>query len=196
MNLAELRTRVDRRSGEAIDAAGLTDFINEALAELSGMRDWSWLAAPDWQFSTVEDQATYGLPWGFTKARFVLIDGNESPQRDVRDMLDALSVWPYAWAIEGRNLLIAPTPQSAMTVRVAYLRTEWTLEHDHDEPLLPEQYQPALVSYACAQVLERSENARSQLHRADFERRVRRMMRADRRAGGPIAARARSDAAF
>ena len=61
MNLGQLRTAVDRRTGIAIDTTTQTEWINFVLDEIAMSDNWWWLDKST-TISVTAGTATYALP--------------------------------------------------------------------------------------------------------------------------------------
>lgn len=190
MNLAALRTAVDRRTGVSYDPAATTEVLNEALQRVSTEHHWPWLQTA-WRPALIAGQAAYTPPYGTTSVRSVAINGHEINRAHIAT-IDGDVSWS-GWAFEGEQLVISPTPGGGETVVVRISQTEGPLSLDGDTPLLPEEWhQTVLVNLAAAIVLERlDEFQRADRRMKDYEAALRRMLRTGRRARGPVAARVR-----
>lgn len=132
----------------------LTQFINMALAQIAGERDWYWLDATDaTNTATVANQATYNLPSDWKRTRRMTLNG--LPMRPIRtedgDSYTVYEDMPTSpgYAIEGTTFIIYPTPSSAVTLSHRYVRSEKMLVQDEDTPRMPDHLCYAVPLLAC-----------------------------------------------
>lgn len=199
MNLGELRTAVDRRSGLAVEAASLTSFINEAVNAIGEERPWPWLDALD-SFNATAGVGNYTLPSDHAQTRWVTVAGNPTHrigtgELDAYDLTGTERVG-YGYAIEGGELVIAPTPQTAAAIIHRYRRYEREMIGDTDVPLIPAAYHPAIVAYACTLILDRAGDSRAETYRGEYNRWLRRMTDAMQRSQQPTRIRVRPGSAW
>lgn len=184
-----------------MDASAVNELVNEALSAITEEKPWPWLDGVD-SFATTADTASYALPDDWAQTRAVTIRGQEARRLNIADadQWQQLDQWagPFAYALEGGNLLIVPTPDTGTEVVHRYRRTEALLVADTDEPLLPVQYHTAVVCYASALVCERldKQSDRGPNFRAEYERWLRRMNDAMQRSQRPNRVRIRPGAAW
>lgn len=190
MNLGQLRTAVDRRTGIAFDPAATTEVLNEALQQVSTEKLWEWLETV-WRPAMVAGQASYPLPYGTTSVRSIAVDGWEIPHAHIENV-DGDFSW-VGWVVEAEQLVVSPTPSGGETVVVRITQTDGPLAQDADTPLLPEEWHVgALVNLAASIILERlDEFQRADRRKKEYDATVRRMKRTARRGRGPIAAKVR-----
>jgi hypothetical protein len=152
VNLGELVTAVERRTGILYDPDATKEVINEALQAISKHRDWGWLEAD--ATLTGDGTVDFTLPAGFAKARSVKVDDTPYPMVPITTIDDH----PYTvgWTIHAEELIVSPAPATAAVVVLRYYGTEAALALDADEPVLPVEWHPAVVHYASAVILERA----------------------------------------
>lgn len=159
MNLGELQTALDRKTGLGFDSTAQISFINQALAAITAERPWTWLDATD-SFNTVASTVAYTLPTDWIETRGMTIGATGRPMQpvsirdgDVYNFLDPPMTDCYA--IEGGNLRIYPTPSSVEAVVHRYVKREPTLTSASDTPILPTEFHPSIVAYAAKLEAER-----------------------------------------
>jgi hypothetical protein len=158
VNLGELRTAVNRRSGVAYLTAALDDLINEALQQMALEQRWPWLSATLSFTTDGNTDGTYSLPWACRSLEALSVDGFDYPpfsQREA-DQWDALGERPRGAAAFGRTLTIRPVPPADLTAKVRYVRGEDELVNASEEPLLPEEYHRILVELVVSMIHDRT----------------------------------------
>lgn len=197
----ELRQRVYVRCG--LDTADgmvtpsvVNDTINEALHFIETVAPWWWLDATETlttvagtQSVTVsgDSQGTRGVSFADQTGRL------ERVGVSVIDEADDTPGKPSVWAEHGSTLLLYPTPDAAYSLTHRYTTIETDLSQDDTEPLLPSQYQGALVDYAAFLVLRRTHDSeRAQEALAGYQAWEIRMRDNVRRGMGPKVPRVRA----
>jgi len=156
MTLATLRTSVRERLGVPSDDslftnAVLTALINDALQIVSSEADWYWLEKQE-NLSLVNGTSAYTVASDCTRTINVEDPTGIALARKPVDELVSMSTAtagvvrffsPYGLKLEFR-----PVPNTSITVVHRYLGGETALSADGDTPLMPAQFQPALVEYA------------------------------------------------
>jgi hypothetical protein len=177
VDLEDLRTAMHDRLGTvpgatsdtSTDAAAadalMTRLINRALQDvaLRGLpTGWDWLHG-EGTFSTVAGTDKYTFAQMTAVSGRVLqrvgplwveYDGIRTelevmPWRAVRTVYEtAPEGLPEAYAVKGREILVAPVPDAVYTIRYRFVQNEPTLGAN-GIPLMPEQFQEAIVERAC-----------------------------------------------
>lgn len=153
MNLAALRTAVERRTGVAMDAAALTEWVNEASKAIAAEHDWPWLQRST-TFPTVAGTGTYTPPADWLRTISLRIADDAQMSWQPAGALD--DAWPYAdsrgqpyqWSTFADELVLRPIPDGVHVVTHRYVRIEADLALDADTPLMPVLFRPAIVEYA------------------------------------------------
>lgn len=191
MNLGELVTAVERRTGVRYDRDALIEVVNEGLQAVSKVQDWGWLEET-WALAST-GAASYTPPDGWAKIRSVKVGEQLWPMLPITQIEQS----PYddGWTVDGDVLVISPAPVAGVPISVRYYATEPALTADADTPLLPAEWHPALVHYATAVILERGGDKEG-LGRADrsmarYETVVKQMKGQANRAKGPHRVRVR-----
>lgn len=200
MNLSQLRTQIDRRTGRLQDVPAANAYINEAINIISSRREWPWLDAVQ-TITTTLDENTYSVPANYSETRSVNIAGLEAQQIYVADGDDfnGTSYRPgtYEYVIEwldgDAELHIFPTPPADTAVVHRYTRTEGLISSDNAQPLMPERYHSILCDMAAALFLERIEPSRSEFYMARAEQALKKMGEAVQRKANPGRIRTRHD---
>lgn len=148
--LEELRDRAYARG----DFAAQTDrfsttevngYINDSIAAFQDLliQAWgSWFFEADYDFTTSADDSTYPVPGGFylvslvqvnTGTRFRKLRPSGREQRSaLTDTNASLSGFPSFYALRGDNIILMPTPSSAMPVHIEYVPAATVLDSDSD----------------------------------------------------------------
>jgi len=141
VNLSQLRTQIDRRTGKRQDPLATNAFINEAINVISSRREWPWLDALQ-TITTTVDIATYAVPTVYSETRTLNVGGLEAQQIYVADGDDfnaeawTPSAYHYSieWTSGEAELTLYPTPPADTTALHRYTRTEALLSGDTDTP--------------------------------------------------------------
>jgi len=196
VNLTQLMSALDRKTGMAMDASAKVEWINEAIQAISTERDWPWLDGLD-SFNTADGTASYDNPSDWMRTRLITVAGAPAQRIDIADG-DAYSVafddWRsyYHYALEGNDITFYPTPTAVLAVKHRYVKQEPMLDDGTDTPLMPSQYHQAIVSYAAARVMERMSDPRAQTFDSEYERWKKRMLDATARGQQPTRVRVRA----
>lgn len=203
MNLSQLRTQIDRRTGVRQDLLATNAYINEALNNISSRRDWPWLDTLQTVTTTV-DENTYPVTAAYSETRTVNIGGIEAQQIYIADgdEFDGSTYCPdvYEYSIEWEagtaQLVVYPTPPADTTILHRFVRTEPLLANDQDTPLMPERYHTIICDQAAGLFLERIDASRSETYLARAEKGLKQMGEATQRKSSPTRIRIRPGAAY
>jgi hypothetical protein len=157
MNLAEIRTTVQRRLGirdtdrffspDEIDAA-----INRGQEKVDSEHNWTWLSTSE-TFTLAAGDYTNVLPtnWLATKAVFYRGEGlTVMSEAEWRYRLEGQTGSPRGYYIDSANLYLAPQPNASVTIDHSYYKWSPPLADDNDEPLVPKPWRQVLVWAAIA----------------------------------------------
>lgn len=200
MNLSQLRTQIDRRTGVRQDIPAANSFINEAINIISSHREWPWLDAVQ-NITTTLDENTYSVPASYSETRTLNIAGLEAQQIYVADGDDfngtsyRPGTYEYVieWTLGSAELLIFPTPPANTSVIHRYTRTETLLTTDNSSPLMPERYHSIIADLAASMFLERIQPTRADYYRNLAEKGLKKMGEAVQRKANPSRIRTRHD---
>lgn len=205
MNLSQLRTQIDRRTGVRQDIPAANSFINEAINIISSRREWPWLDAVQ-TITTTADENTYDVATTYSETRTLNVAGVEAQQIYIADGDDfnrttycpCDNTYEYAieWAQGEAQLLIFPTPPADTEIIHRYTRTEALLVTDNSTPLMPERYHSIIAEMAAGMFLERVSPARAEFYRASAERALKQMSEGVQRKTNPGRIRIRDGGAF
>jgi hypothetical protein len=192
VNLSQLRTQIDRRTGVRQDPLATTAYINEALNIISSRREWPWLDALQ-TITTTLDENTYDVSSTYSETRTVSIGGVEAVQIYIADADDfngsvyCPDRYEYAieWSAGTAQLLLFPMPPEGTVVTHRYTRTESLASSDTDEPLMPERYHSIICDFAAGLFLERIEPSRAEYYIARAEKGLKQMSEATQRKANP-----------
>lgn len=155
MTLATLRTSVRNRLGvpstdSVYTDTALTSLINDALNYISTEADWYWLEKSE-TLSLVNGTSAYSVASDCTRTINVEDPTGIPLQRKPIDELVAISTATAAvvrfFSPFGTKLEFRPVPNTSISVNHRYIGGETALSSDSDTPLIPAQFQPALVEY-------------------------------------------------
>lgn len=205
MKLQQLREKVRNRAGIAtgdnfVTPQVIDDAINQAIFQIDAEGRWPWLEATQ-LVPLVAGQSSYSLPADFDSTRSVLLNTVGQASVALYEVASSVALaqntastgQPVAFAISQGSIILLPTPDSsAYSLTHLYYRTSTELVDDADEPLIHDQYHPAVVAAAAALVATREEQ-RSIKEAADLDvaQWVRRMRGALRQSTGPVVPRVR-----
>lgn len=166
MNLGQLRTAVDRRTGIAVDTTTQNEWINDVLQSVALEDEWPWLRTTQ-SFSFVASQNAYTLP-STCRSVLAVFDSNgnrydPAAQADLDTYSTSdVSIAPqfgdggHFYAVTNTTIYIVPTPTaSSGTFTVRYIQDETTLSVDGDTPLIPAAYQRSVVELVALLTMER-----------------------------------------
>lgn len=135
----------------------IKDWINDAQAVIASEVDLRVFQASTTQ-NTVSGTATYNLPADFRRLRYVYTDVGATSDNvplspldgpEDFDQLPGASGAPELYTVKVAQLALWPTPNSVISLIIAYYRNPATLTADADVPELPNPpYHDALVEYA------------------------------------------------
>jgi hypothetical protein len=156
VNRAEIVHAVRYRLGNPTNEPFFTDpvlnsLVNEALQVVAAEDDWPWLQATT-TFSTVSGTQTYTPPADWTRTKGLVIDGYAPIEwrtlAEIRAAGTTERQFPTYFTTFAEDILLAPVPDSAYTVRHDYYVSEAELSADTDTPVLPAQFHFAVVAKA------------------------------------------------
>lgn len=193
MNLGQLRTQIDRRTGVRQDIPAANSFINEAINIIASHREWPWLDAVQ-TITTTDGENTYDVPSNYSETRTLNIAGIEAQQIYVADGddFDATTYVPYCgyeyvieWTQGSGQLILFPTPPAGTTATHRYTRTEPLLVTDNSSPLMPERYHSIIADLASSMFLERITPTRADYYRGLADRGLKKMSEGVQRKANP-----------
>lgn len=156
MNRADFRVAVRYRLGNPTNEPFFTDpvlnsLVNEALQVVTAEEDWPWLQAAT-TFSTVAGTQGYSPPDDWARTKGLIIDGNTALEwrslAEVREIPTTATDTPQFFTVFAEEILLAPVPADAYTVKHDYFVSETVLDADTDTPLMPSQFHFAVVAKA------------------------------------------------
>lgn len=158
MNLAALRDQVRLRTNSSstdatLDPSTLNAFINSANFQIASEADWPWRQVST-TFSTVLGTDTYTPPTDWLRTKMLKV-ANEVPMR-LLSVIDLEQRWystqmtgiPREYTIEADQIILRPIPDGVYVVTHRYVKVEPVLDTDEDTPLMPSQFQSAIVELA------------------------------------------------
>lgn len=173
--------------------ASIEDAINVALQQIAQSGSWRWLQALA-TGNTVANTETITVA-GLERAIGVVLTatGAELQQSAITDILsDTRRGRPSSFCLFANAIRLRPIPDAVYAYTVAYTREELALAGNSDEPLLPQQYDGALVAKACAILSQRANDARRvALFEGEYATWEKTMRDANRTTRGPLRIRER-----
>lgn len=203
MNLSEIRTALDRRTGLAFDTTAQTALVNEAVAFISADYSWPWLQAVE-TVTTVASTGTYNVAgdWAQTlelrraSDNFELIALSIGELEDSFDPSSDANGEPWAFAIYGEQIRLRPVPDAVYSLTHRYYKTEPVLSNTTDTPLMPVRFHHAIVEYAAHLAFRRAGKQNQASAALEGYKMWRERMADDRRRRvGPVKVRIRPGAA-
>lgn len=189
MNLSQLRTQIDRRTGKRQDPLATNSYINEAINIISTRREWPWLDSLQ-TITTTDGEATYPVGSTYSETRTINVGGLEAQQiyiadGDEWDGITSFTPESYQYSIEWTDgvaqLTFYPTPPASTTVIHRFTRTEALVSSDTDTPLMPERYHSIICDMAAGLFLERIDPSRAEYYMARAEKALKTMSEAVQR---------------
>jgi hypothetical protein len=156
VTLATLRTNVRTRLGVPSDDAlytdaALTSLINSALQFMSAEDDWFWLEKAE-TLALADGTSSYNVASDCLRTINVADPTGVPLQLRGIDELEAMSTATGAvvryFSPFALQLHFRPVPNASISVSHRYIGTEAALSADGDDPLMPAQFEEALVEYA------------------------------------------------
>ena len=152
MNRGQLRSALTSRLGipsagdSLLDSTTLNDIIGYALRDLSSESDWPWLLTSS---SVTFTGADATAPTTMVKARELTINGRRARFMPLAEFLDAQSASvSCVWTVLGTTIRLTPTPSTAPTAVLYFVRGEPTLSGDSSEPLCPDAHHQVVLARA------------------------------------------------
>ncbi len=206
MKLQQLREKVRNRAGIATGDQFITpqvidDAINQAVFQIDAEYRWPWLEATQ-TVTLVADQVKYALPSDFDATRSILLNTANQASVVLYEVSSTVALaqdtastgQPVGFAISQGFIVLIPTPDAGgpYTLTHLYYRMSAELVADSDEPLIHDQYHPAVVAAAASLIAAREEQ-RSIKEACDLDvaQWIRRMRGAIRQSTGPVVPRVR-----
>lgn len=136
----EVRERLGVSSGDsALTNAVLTALVNAANRKISLLHDWPWLIEEDADFTAlVAGQRKYEVTvpedeW--RKTLFLIVDDDQlmsvkQPQ-DIHRYASQTG-FPFYYSIQGTDIYVAPTPDSAYDILHVYVKAPTVVSSDSD----------------------------------------------------------------
>lgn len=196
--LADLRTQVYQRvnlsTGDAtVTSTMVNSAINEAIVFIESMYDWDWLLST--HTGNIAGPSTNALAFDTTSQRIKVVYDSIGPLRHVGysefftiygSNPTAQSPHPGIFTETSSGILVYPTPSQTISVTMLRVRYSTALAADGDSPLMPAQYQTAIVEYA-AYLIFRNTYQFEKAHTAfsAFENWIKIIKDNRRRVGGP-----------
>lgn len=206
MRLQQLREKVRNRAGVAsgdqfITPQVLDDAINQAVFQIDAENRWPWLEATQ-TVTLVAGTDTYALPTNFDATRSVVLNIAGQASITLYEVAPTVALAqdtastgrPEGFSISQGSIILIPTPDSngAYTLTHLYYRTSSELVGDDDQPLIPDQFHPAIVAAAASLIASREDKrAMKDACDVDVAQWVRRMRGSLRQSTGPVVPRVR-----
>lgn len=142
-----------------LTATAINDLIDRAVKQVELEHDWSWLETSE-TIATTNGTSTYAVASNYVRTLSCRIEEAAPMLRWTIDEADHWGVanvgTPKAYAFDGRLLRFVPTPGSTLSVKHRYLRTETALGSDSAEPLCPEPWIEAVITWTGVLCAERT----------------------------------------
>lgn len=156
MQLIDIRTEVLACGFDAnlFGASRINAYINNGYLN-TVRRVQYYVDEAIFDFNTVAGTASFALPADFAKIRSLRRTdlGRELEAVGLRDIDRSVITQgtPYAYAQDGANLHLYPTPDQVYPLELRYWNIPAALAADSDVPKIPADYHNMLVYWACAE---------------------------------------------
>ena len=153
MNLGQLQAEVEAHGFDPnVYGARIINYLNDAYALVCRRVDY-YIDEATYPFSTVANQINYPLPAGWARIRDVSDTTRDILIQPVTlRQLDNSGVPslgpPQFYALDGANLHLWPTPDTAYTLQLRYWLMPTPLANATDIPTLPSDWHRILAEYA------------------------------------------------
>jgi hypothetical protein len=132
--------------------------LNNRYAQLWALEDWTWKYAEVPITLTGNNQYAGGLPADFGVPMYVWDENhNQLPYLGIDEFRlyypPAVSAYPVAWTVIAQQILLGPTPSSAMTFSTYYRKRLVPFTSEGETPQIPVEFQLALVHGGRAELL-------------------------------------------
>jgi hypothetical protein len=152
MNLGQLRTEVLNRGFDpGVYGARIDQFINDAQNLIARRVDY-YINEDSQTYSTVAGTNLYPLPTNFARVRELFatdVTQIIAPVgiRDIDGSSSTTQGRPYAYALDGANLHLYPTPDNIYPLELRYWTMPPALINDTDIPTIPVDWHQLLWLY-------------------------------------------------
>lgn len=179
----------------------LGSLVNEALSAISTETDWPWLDATT-TFATVTGTQTYTPPADWIRTKSLIITSPDQSYetlqwrslQEIREYGTATTEqgYPCRYTVYAEQILLAPVPGAAYTVRHDYIKQEPELQANTDTPIMPEQFHYSIVQHAVYLAhLRQGDLARANAAMQAYQGWLKRMEGHDKRVTVPLRVRVR-----
>lgn len=197
--LAQIRRTVRSRLGVPVTDQFQTDdvideHINIAIQTIEQENRWPWQEAI--QTVTLADSSgDFTVPVDWRATRAIIADRYEVKITSPIDVLmypTNASGPPQIAAVIDRTVKLRPAPGVGTVLSHIYYRAPVLLVEDDDEPQMPTEYTPAIVTKAAELLsLREDDRAAAAAHLTEYQQWLQRMRKDTRRTTGPITPRIR-----
>lgn len=182
MNLGALRAEVLATGFDpAVYTARINSFLNDAQSAIARTVEWYGEEGIS-PLVLVNGTSTYAWPADMAKIRSVItLAADPSPNQELQrvaladiDRSPASSGHPWYYAVDGPNLHLFPTPDSATySLELRYWKLPPSMVNDSDVPAIPADYHNILIYFALARCYERDDDVTmSQYYDGQFKKAV------------------------
>lgn len=193
MILSELRTAVRTRLGRPSNDAFFTDailndFINEANQAISVEGQWPWLQTSE-VITTVANTQSYtpAASWNFTRMLFIT-EFADLTYVPLETLVNYVGVGqPEVYTVTENKIKFGPIPGSVFAINHIFYKIEPIMASDSDTPILPVQFQYAIVELALSYAYQRANQPdMHNIARGTYGEWLHRMQDYKRRTSGPL----------
>lgn len=177
--LTALRNRVPVASTDTqLTTAVLTEFINNALYQVSIEHDWPWLLTSE-TISVTSGDSTYATPTDFISTQLIveLATGEyltHKSRKELFGIATATTGRPIWYSVTDDEIHLRPVPDASYSFKHYYYRMEPTISGS-TAPLIPRGYDEGVLEYATFLALRnRREESRAQFARKSYDEWLRR----------------------
>lgn len=179
----------------------LGSLVNEALQAISTEMDWPWLDATT-TFATVSGTQTYTPPTNWIRTKSLIVTAPDQSfetiswrsLQEVREYGTAATEqgYPNVYTVWAEQILLAPVPGAAYTVRHDYVKQEPALQANTNAPVMPQQFHYSIVQHAVYLAhLRQGDMARANAAQQAYQSWFKRMADHDKRVTVPMRVRVR-----
>lgn len=170
--------------------AQVTNAVNQAIHALDEEHDWPWCQASATiatSTSTIVLSA-YVSTWKRVVSLSIPTEDHQLTNWPADDLLAEPTTntgMPDRYALWAENIEVRPAPDASYSFKLGYIKRETDLSSGSDQPLLPSQFDGAVISYAAYLLATREgDTTNAAVHLAAYNDWVRRMRDSVRRYSG------------
>lgn len=171
--------------------AQVTSAINQAIHALDEEHDWPWMQAS----ATIATNTTtivlssYVSTWKRVVSLSIPTENQQLTVWPTDDLLSeptTVTGMPDRYGLWAENIEVRPAPDATYSFKLGYIKRETDLASGSDQPLLPSQFDGAIIAYAAYLLATREgDTTNAAVHLANYKDWVVRMRDSVRRYSAP-----------